>query len=100
MSSLHRATTHDEFRRFIQADAALERRFTPVVVREPTVAETVEILSGLLARYEEHHRVRYARAAVEAAASLAARYVTDRQNPDKGGVPDRPGRLAGGPSRT
>ena len=77
------ATTHDEFRRFIQADPALERRFTAVVVREPTVAETVEILSGLLERYEEHHRVRYARAAVEAAASLAARYVTDRQNPDK-----------------
>jgi len=77
------ATTHDEFRRFIQADAALERRFTAVVVREPTVAETVEILSGLLARYEEHHGVRYARAAVEAAASLAARYVTDRHNPDK-----------------
>ncbi|HEY1333151.1 MAG TPA: ATP-dependent Clp protease ATP-binding subunit [Myxococcaceae bacterium] len=77
------ATTHDEFRRFIQADAALERRFTAVVVREPTVAETVEILSGLLARYEGHHRVRYARAAVEAAASLGARYVTDRQNPDK-----------------
>jgi ATP-dependent Clp protease ATP-binding subunit ClpC len=77
------ATTHDEFRRFIQADPALERRFTPVVVREPTVAETVEILAGLLARYEEHHKVRYARATVEAAASLAARYVTDRQNPDK-----------------
>src|SRR5215472_10420609 len=77
------ATTHDEFRRFIQADPALERRFTAVVVREPNVAETVEILSGLLARYEEHHKVRYARAAVEAAASLAARYVTDRQNPDK-----------------
>src|SRR5262249_1548163 len=69
------ATTHDEFRRFIQADPALERRFTAVVVREPTVAETVEILSGLLARYEEHHKVRFARAAVEAAASLAARYV-------------------------
>ncbi len=77
------ATTHDEFRRFIQADPALERRFTAVVVREPTVPETVEILSGLLRRYEEHHRVRYARAAVEAAASLAARYVTDRHNPDK-----------------
>ena len=77
------ATTHDEFRRFIQADPALERRFTAVVVREPTVPETVEILSGLLARYEEHHHVRYARAAVEAAASLAARYVTDKQNPDK-----------------
>src|SRR5262249_844499 len=77
------ATTHDEFRRFIQADPALERRFTAVVVREPTVPETVEILSGLLARYEEHHHVRYARAAVEASASLAARYVTDKQNPDK-----------------
>ena len=77
------ATTHDEFRRFIQADPALERRFTAVVVREPTVPETVEILSGLLARYEDHHRVRYSRAAVEAAASLAARYVTDRHNPDK-----------------
>jgi ATP-dependent Clp protease ATP-binding subunit ClpC len=77
------ATTHDEFRRFVQADPALERRFTAVVVREPTVPETVEILCGLLGRYQEHHRVRYARAAVEAAASLAARYVTDRHNPDK-----------------
>jgi ATP-dependent Clp protease ATP-binding subunit ClpC len=77
------ATTHDEFRRFVQADAALERRFMAVVVREPTVAETVEILSGLVERYEAHHGVRYARAAIEAAASLAARYLTDRHNPDK-----------------
>ena len=77
------ATTHEEFRRFLQADPALERRFTAVVVREPSVAETVEILGGVLSRYEAHHGVRYARAAVEAAASLAARYVTDRHNPDK-----------------
>jgi ATP-dependent Clp protease ATP-binding subunit ClpC len=77
------ATTHDEFRRFLQADPALERRFTAVVVREPSVPETVEILAGVLSRYEAHHSVRYARAAVEAAASLAGRYVTDRHNPDK-----------------
>lgn len=77
------ATTHDEFRRFFSNDAALERRFTAVVVREPAVAETVEILTGLLPRYEQHHGVSYTRASVEAAASLAARYVTDRFLPDK-----------------
>ncbi len=77
------ATTHDEFRRFFSSDAALERRFTAVVVREPAVAETVEILTGLLPRYEQHHGVSYTRASVEAAASLAARYVTDRFLPDK-----------------
>ena len=77
------ATTHDEFRRFFASDAALERRFTAVVVREPSVPETVDILSGLLPRYEQHHAVSYTRASVEAAASLAARYVTDRFLPDK-----------------
>jgi len=77
------ATTHDEFRRFFSSDAALERRFTAVPVREPSVPETVEILAGLLPRYESHHGVRYTRAALEAAASLAARYVTDRFLPDK-----------------
>jgi ATP-dependent Clp protease ATP-binding subunit ClpC len=77
------ATTHDEFRRFFASDAALERRFTSVVVKEPTVAETVEILTGLLPRYQQHHGVSYTRAAVEASASLAARYVTDRFLPDK-----------------
>ncbi len=77
------ATTHEEFRRFFSSDAALERRFTAVVVREPAVAETVEILTGLLPRYEQHHGVSYTRASVEAAASLAARYVTDRFLPDK-----------------
>jgi ATP-dependent Clp protease ATP-binding subunit ClpC len=77
------ATTHDEFRRFFATDAALERRFTAVVVREPAVAETVDILTGLLPRYEQHHGVSYTRASVEAAASLAARYVTERFLPDK-----------------
>ena len=77
------ATTHDEFRRYFAGDAALERRFTPVVVREPSVAETVDILAGLLPRYAQHHGVRYTRAALEAAASLAARYVHDRFLPDK-----------------
>ncbi len=77
------ATTHDEFRRFFASDAALERRFTAVVVREPGVSETVDILTGLLPRYEQHHGVSYTRASVEAAASLAARYVTDRFLPDK-----------------
>jgi ATP-dependent Clp protease ATP-binding subunit ClpC len=77
------ATTHDEFRRYFAGDAALERRFTPVVVREPSVAETVDILAGLLPRYAQHHGVQYTRAALEAAASLAARYVHDRFLPDK-----------------
>jgi ATP-dependent Clp protease ATP-binding subunit ClpC len=77
------ATTHEEFRRFFSNDAALERRFTAVVVREPAVPETVDILTGLLPRYEQHHGVSYTRASVEAAASLAARYVTDRFLPDK-----------------
>ncbi|WP_338866652.1 ATP-dependent Clp protease ATP-binding subunit [Myxococcus stipitatus] len=77
------ATTHDEFRKFISADPALERRFTPVVVHEPSVAETVEILRGIIGRYEEHHALRYRPEALEAAASLASRYVTDRFMPDK-----------------
>jgi ATP-dependent Clp protease ATP-binding subunit ClpC len=77
------ATTHDEFRRYIAHDPALERRFTPVVVNEPSVPETVTILEGVIARYEEHHRVRYAPESLHAAASLAARYVSDRFLPDK-----------------
>ncbi|MFL5343950.1 MAG: AAA family ATPase [Hyalangium sp.] len=77
------ATTHDEFRKFIIQDPALERRFTPVVVNEPSVPETVEILKGVIGRYEEHHGLRYAPEALEAAASLASRYVTDRFMPDK-----------------
>ncbi|MBF5044127.1 ATP-dependent Clp protease ATP-binding subunit [Aggregicoccus sp. 17bor-14] len=77
------ATTHDEYRKFISNDPALERRFTPVVVNEPSVPETVQILSGVIGRYEEHHGLRYSPEALEAAASLASRYVTDRFLPDK-----------------
>ncbi len=77
------ATTHDEYRRHIERDAALERRFTPVLVREPSVADTLEILRGLAPRYERHHGVRFAPDALEAAAALSARHVTDRFLPDK-----------------
>jgi ATP-dependent Clp protease ATP-binding subunit ClpC len=77
------ATTHDEYRQHLEKDPALERRFTPVLVREPTVPETVQILKGLVARYASHHHVAYAPEALEAAASLTARYVTERYLPDK-----------------
>jgi ATP-dependent Clp protease ATP-binding subunit ClpC len=77
------ATTHDEYRKFIEQDPALERRFTPVIIREPTIAQTQTILSGIVSRYEEHHRVRYQKEALEAAAALAAKYVSDRFLPDK-----------------
>jgi ATP-dependent Clp protease ATP-binding subunit ClpC len=77
------ATTHDEYRQHLEKDPALERRFTPVLVREPSVPDTVRVLEGLVARYEQHHRVVYAREALEAAASLSARYITDRFLPDK-----------------
>jgi ATP-dependent Clp protease ATP-binding subunit ClpC len=77
------ATPHDEYRQHIEKDPALERRFTPVLVREPSVADTVTILGGLAPRYEKHHAVRYLPAALEAAAALSARHVTDRFLPDK-----------------
>jgi ATP-dependent Clp protease ATP-binding subunit ClpC len=77
------ATTHDEYRRHIERDPALERRFTPVLVREPSAQDTAVILRGLVPRYEQHHRVRYAPEALEAAASLSARYISDRFLPDK-----------------
>ncbi|AKU90481.1 AAA family ATPase [Vulgatibacter incomptus] len=77
------ATTFDEYRRFIEADPALERRFTAVQVAEPTAEQAAEILAGIAPRYEAHHRVRYEPAALRAAASLTARYVRDRQLPDK-----------------
>jgi ATP-dependent Clp protease ATP-binding subunit ClpC len=77
------ATTHDEYRQHIEKDPALERRFTPVLVREPSVPDTVAILRGLAPRYEKHHAVRYAPGALEAAATLSARHVTDRFLPDK-----------------
>jgi ATP-dependent Clp protease ATP-binding subunit ClpC len=77
------ATTHDEYRAHIEKDPALERRFGPVLVREPSVQDTTQILAGLVGRYEQHHKVRYKPEALEAAASLSARYITDRFLPDK-----------------
>jgi ATP-dependent Clp protease ATP-binding subunit ClpC len=77
------ATTLEEYRKHIEKDAALERRFQPVMVGEPTVDETIEILKGLRDRYEEHHRVRISDAALEAAAKLSSQYIADRYLPDK-----------------
>ncbi len=77
------ATTWEEFRQHFERDRALARRFQKVEVAEPSEAETVRILKGLQARYEAHHEVRYTRAAVEAAARLAGRYLRDRRLPDK-----------------
>ena len=77
------ATTFNEYRKNIESDAALERRFQPIVVSEPTVEETVEILRGIRSAYEEHHRLRIDDEALEQAARLTARYVTDRFLPDK-----------------
>jgi ATP-dependent Clp protease ATP-binding subunit ClpB len=77
------ATTLNEYREFIEKDAALERRFQPVLVDEPSVEDTVAILRGLKERYEAHHKVLIADAALVAAASLSNRYITARQLPDK-----------------
>ena len=77
------ATTLDEYRKHIEKDAALERRFQPIQVEQPTVAQTVEILKGLRDRYESFHRVTITDDAIETAASLADRYVNDRFLPDK-----------------
>ncbi|TFD93293.1 AAA family ATPase [Cryobacterium lactosi] len=77
------ATTLNEYREFIEKDAALERRFQPVLVDEPTVEDTVAILRGLKERYEAHHKVSIADAALVAAAALSNRYITARQLPDK-----------------
>jgi ATP-dependent Clp protease ATP-binding subunit ClpC len=77
------ATTLDEYRKHLEKDAALERRFQPIKVEEPTVAHTIEILKGLRDRYEEHHRVTITDQAVVAAANLADRYISDRHLPDK-----------------
>ncbi|MBF4999262.1 ATP-dependent Clp protease ATP-binding subunit [Nocardia sp. BSTN01] len=77
------ATTIDEYRRYIEKDAALERRFQPVLVPEPSVADTIEILRGLSDVYEEHHQVHYDDEALVAAAELSDRYITDRFMPDK-----------------
>ncbi len=77
------ATTLDEYRKYIESDSALERRFQPVYVDEPSVEETIEILKGLRSRYEEHHRLEITDEALEAAVYMASRYVPERSMPDK-----------------
>lgn len=77
------ATTLDEYRKYIEKDAALERRFQPIQVDEPTIEETIQIIKGLRDRYEAHHRVKITDEAVEAAAKLSDRYISDRFLPDK-----------------
>jgi len=77
------ATTADDYRKHVEKDAALERRFQPISVGEPTIEETIEILRGVKSRYEEHHGLTISDEAVNAAASLAARYIPDRFLPDK-----------------
>ena len=77
------ATTLDEYHKYIEKDSALERRFAPVYVDEPTVEETIAMLHGLRDRYEAHHKVRFSDEALVAAARLSNRYVTDRSMPDK-----------------
>jgi ATP-dependent Clp protease ATP-binding subunit ClpC len=77
------ATTLDEYRKYIEGDAALERRFQPILVEEPSIEETVEILKGVRSAYEQHHQLKIADEALLAAARLSARYVPDRFMPDK-----------------
>ncbi len=77
------ATTLDEYRKYIEKDSALERRFQPIMVSEPSIEETVEILKGLRDRYEAHHKVKITDGALQAAAALADRYISDRHLPDK-----------------
>ncbi len=77
------ATNLDEYRKYIEGDAALERRFQPILVEEPTIEETIEILKGVRSRYEAHHKLEITDEALHAAAHLSARYVPDRYLPDK-----------------
>lgn len=77
------ATTIEEYRKHIEKDAALERRFQPVVVEEPTVMEAITILEGIIYKYEEHHNVTVTKEAIEAAVKLSDRYINDRKLPDK-----------------
>lgn len=77
------ATTTDEYRKYIEKDAALERRFQPIQVDEPSIADTIEILKGLRTRYENHHKVTITDGALQAAADLSSRYIQDRNLPDK-----------------
>lgn len=77
------ATTLEEYRKHIESDAALERRFQPIMVEEPSIEETIEILRGIRSAYEQHHRLRISDEALETAARLSARYISDRYLPDK-----------------
>jgi len=77
------ADTLDEYRRYVEADKALERRFHPILVREPNIEDTIAILKGIAPRYEKHHKIRYTPAAFEEAARLSERYISDRRLPDK-----------------
>jgi len=77
------ATTLSEYKKYIERDAALERRFQPIIVDESTIDETVEILKGIKQKYEEHHKIKYTDKALVAAANLSYRYITDRYLPDK-----------------
>ncbi|MFW6274900.1 MAG: Clp protease N-terminal domain-containing protein, partial [Spirochaetota bacterium] len=77
------ATTHNEYRKYIEKDAALERRFQTIFVEEPSIDETVEILNGIKEQYEDHHNVSYTEKAISEAARLSSRYITDRFLPDK-----------------
>ena len=77
------ATTIDEYRKYIEKDAALERRFQPVMVEEPSEEEAVEILKGLRRAYEDHHQVKITDEALEAAVKMSSRYINDRFLPDK-----------------
>ena len=77
------ATTLEEYRKYIEKDAALERRFQPVNVEEPTEEEAVRILEGVTPRYEDHHKVKILPEAIEAAVRLSSRYINDRRLPDK-----------------
>merc|ERR1711990_642277 len=77
------ATTLDEYRKHIERDAALERRFQPVMIGEPSIKDTIEILKGLRERYEQHHRLKITDEALDAAAHLGDRYISDRFLPDK-----------------
>jgi ATP-dependent Clp protease ATP-binding subunit ClpC len=77
------ATTLDEYRKYIEKDKALERRFQPVYINEPTIEQTIQILKGLRPRYEAHHKVKITDSALEAAAKLGQRYITERHLPDK-----------------
>ena len=77
------ATTLDEYRKYIEKDAALERRFQPIQVDEPSVDEAIQIIYGLRDRYEAHHRVKITDEAVEAAVKMSDRYISDRFLPDK-----------------